>query len=277
MSTWRNWRQRGDRVTAALAEPVTTTIPPSAREALARDGFCVIEGVLSVTELERYREALYRIARFDGEADWTDRYAFDQAANANQRIWNLISRDPLFCRLAEHPLALAFLRSTIGWPALLSGSSANIVTRHGADEVLHADQTYMPEPWAAAQGINIAWCLDPFTAENGATRIAPGSHLLNRAHRAGEALPEMIPVVAGGGAMVVIDGRCWHQTGRNQTDAPRAGVFNWYTLPIYLPQENWFLSLNPAIRQFGSETLLTLLGFRPQIVGRVNGLEPGGL
>jgi hypothetical protein len=262
-------------VTAALADRAATEVPIAAREALARDGFCVIEGVLPSAELDRYHDALHRLARFDREADWAGRYAFDQAANANQRIWNLISRDPLFCRLVEHPLALAFLQETIGWPALLSGSSANVVNRHGAEEVLHADQSYMPEPWAAPHGINIAWCLDPFTAENGATGVVPGSHLLNRAHSAGEALPELVPVVAGGGAMVVIDGRCWHQTGLNRTDAPRAGVFNWYTLPIYLPQENWFLSLNPAIRQFGSETLLTLLGFKPQIVGRVNGLEPG--
>ena len=36
-------------------------------------------------------------------------------------------------------------------------------------------------------------------------------------------------------------------------------------------------SLNPIMRQFGSETLLTLLGFRPEILGMVNGLEPRGL
>ena len=73
--------------------------------------------------------------------------------------------------------------------------------------------------------------------------------------------------------MIVIDGRCWHRAGRNRTARTRAGVFNWYTLQIYLPQENWFVSLDPAIRQFGSETLLTLLGFRPTILGRVNGQE----
>ena len=261
---------------ALQTAPAAVSIPEPARDALARDGFCIVEGVLSAAELGEYCEALYRVARFDRESGWLHQYAFDQGANANQRIWNLISRDPLFCRLVEHPLALAFLRRTIGWPALLSGSSANIVNQHGEEEMLHADQTYMPEPWAAAHGINIAWCIDAFTADNGATRVAPGSHLLNRSHRPGEALPEMVPVEAPAGAMIVIDGRCWHRTGRNETDAPRAGVFNWYTLPIYLPQENWFLSLNPAIRQFGSETLLTLLGFRPQIVGRVNGLGPGG-
>lgn len=262
---------------AALAAPADRVeVPPAPREALACEGYCIVEGVLAGDELAGMREALYRIARFDRESGWLHRYAYDQGENANQRIWNLISRDPLFCRLVEHPLALAFLREVIGWPALLSGSSANIVNSHGAEEVLHADQTYMPEPWARPHGINIAWCLDAFTAGNGATRVAPGSHLLNRAPRPGEALPDMVPVEAPAGAMVVIDGRCWHRTGRNETEQSRAGVFNWYTLPIYLPQENWFLSLNPAIRQFGSDTLLTLLGFRPQIVGRVNGLEPAG-
>ena len=259
---------------ALLDVPVPTAPPSDALARLAHDGYCIVEGVLDAEKCTAMHAAVYRVARFDRESGWAQRYAFDETLNANQRIWNLVSRDPVFCRLAEHPLALSFVREVIGWPALLSGSSANIVNRHGAEEVLHADQTYMPEPWATAHGINVAWCLDDFTAANGATRVAPGSHLLNRAYRAGEPLPEMVSVEAPAGSMVIIDGRCWHRTGANRTDAPRTGVFNWYTLPIYLPQENWFLSLNPAVRQFGSETLLTLLGFRPQIVGRVNGMEP---
>ncbi|PEQ13627.1 hypothetical protein B2G71_04680 [Novosphingobium sp. PC22D] len=249
-------------------------LPAAQREALARDGFCIVEGALPPDICARYREALERVARFDEEAGWRRRYGYDGGENANHRIWNLISRDPIFCRLVEHDLALGFVRETIGWPALLSGSSANIVVRHADEEVLHCDQTYMPEPWAGPHGVNIGWCLDAFTADNGATRVAPGSHLRNRSHREGEPVPPMVAIEAPAGAMIVIDGRCWHQTGRNETDRPRAGVFNWYTLPIYLPQENWFLSLDPAIRQFGSETLLSLLGFRPQIVGRVNGLAP---
>jgi len=259
---------------ADLAMPSSSLVPEDSRAALAREGYCIVEGVLAPNELAEFRMALDRVARFDRESGWQHHYAYDGTTNANQRIWNLISRDPLFSRLVEHPLAVAFVTEMIGWPALLSGSAANVVNLHGADEVLHCDQTYMPEPWAGPHGINIAWCLDDFTADNGATRIAPGSHLLNRSPREGEALPAMIPVEAPAGSMVAIDGRCWHRTGTNRTAAPRAGVFNWYTLPIYLPQENWFLSLNPVIRQFGSDTLLTLLGFRPQIVGRVNGLEP---
>jgi hypothetical protein len=36
---------------------------------------------------------------------------------------------------------------------------------------------------------------------------------------------------------------------------------------------NWSLSLDPALRQFGSEALQTLFGFRPEVPGRVNGRE----
>jgi len=64
---------------------------------------------------------------------------------------------------------------------------------------------------------------------------------------------------------VVFESRIWHRTGFNRTaDQRRAGVFGWYTKPIYRQQENWFLSLDPIVRRFASDTLLTLLGYIPE-------------
>jgi ectoine hydroxylase-related dioxygenase (phytanoyl-CoA dioxygenase family) len=252
-------------------------IDSAARESLSTRGYCVIERALEPALRMRIQEAVYRIAEFERSVGWTSRYAFGNDATANQRIWNLLSRDPLFCQLVEHDLAIAFVTEVIGWPALLSSTSANIVVNDDENTAIHADQSYMPEPWGSAHGVNIAWTVDDFTSANGATRVAPGSHRLNRAHRPDEELPEFVPVEAPAGSMIVMDGRVWHTTGRNLSGRPRCGIFNWYTLPIYLPQENWYLSLNPAVRQFGSERLLTLLGFRPGLMGRVNGLQPTGL
>jgi hypothetical protein len=49
-----------------------------------------------------------------------------------------------------------------------------------------------------------------------------------------------------------------------------------HTLPIFLPPENWWLSLDPAARQFGSDTLKQLPGFKESSpMGRVNGLPVG--
>jgi ectoine hydroxylase-related dioxygenase (phytanoyl-CoA dioxygenase family) len=259
------------------AADTADSIGSTARESLSTQGYCIVEHVLDSSMTARIHEAVYRVAEFERSSGWTRHYSFGNDATANQRIWNLLSRDPIFCQLIEHDLAIAFITEVIGWPAMLSSTSANIVVNDDDNTAIHADQSYMPGPWSSAHGINIAWTVDDFTCANGATLVAPGTHLLNRNHRADENLPEFVPVEAPAGSMIVMDGRVWHTTGRNQSGRPRCGIFSWYTLPIYMPQENWYLSLNPAVRQFGSERLLTLLGFRPGLMGRVNGLQPTGL
>jgi ectoine hydroxylase-related dioxygenase (phytanoyl-CoA dioxygenase family) len=240
-------------------------------------GFCIVPDVLPAERLTRVREALYRAASEDRTRGWEQKFRLDYAHDeTNQRVWNLLSRDPVFADLVEDPLALGLVRSTIGWPALLGNISANITGPGGGEMVLHADQIFVPEPWPAKpQGVNVAWCVDPFSDENGATRIVPGSHLLNRKPAAEEMAKASVPLEAPAGAIIVMESRVWHKTGHNRTrEQRRAGIFAWYTRPIYRQQENWFLSLNPAIRQFASDDLLVLLGYRTEGLGLVNGKSP---
>jgi ectoine hydroxylase-related dioxygenase (phytanoyl-CoA dioxygenase family) len=250
---------------------IAADLPAEAQRDLREKGYCLVPGALSGDRLGKVRDTLYGIAEFDAGTGRMRAYGYGKDAGANKRIWNLISRHPLFAQLVEDELALGFVRSLIGWPAMLSSSSANIVVCDDDNLAVHADQTYMPEPWDRPHGVNVAWCVDDFTAANGATMVAAGSHLLNRNWREEDGIDGFVPVEAVAGSMLVMDGRLWHTTGRATGGGSRAGIFNWYTLPIYLPQENWFLSLDPAVRQFGSEELLTLLGFRPGLLGRVNG------
>jgi Phytanoyl-CoA dioxygenase (PhyH) len=253
--------------------PVPTRDLAAADADLAEHGVCLILNAVEPSLLKEVHTALYRAADCDNRRGQRRDYAYGADDPVNQRIWNLPSRDPVFCDLAEHPMALRFVKATLGWPALLSSMSANIIAGGGSSMIVHADQGYMPEPWARPQGINIAWCVDDFTTTNGATQYVPGSHKLNRNRRKDEPLGELVSLEAPAGSIIAMEGRVWHTNGRNVGGTLRAGIFTWYTLPIYLPQENWFLSVNPAIRQFGSETLLTLLGFRPQVLGRINGLD----
>lgn len=123
--------------------------------------------------------------------------------------------------------------------------------------------SYMPEPWGRIQGINILWCVDDFTEETGATRVVPGSHLRNTKPRKDDQDVETVPLEAPAGSMVAMDGRVWHGTGRNTSaDETRAGIFSWFTLPICLPQENWWLTLDQSIRRYGSEELKVLFGYK---------------
>jgi hypothetical protein len=71
--------------------------------------------------------------------------------------------------------------------------------------------------------------------------------------------------------MAVMKGRVRPRTGNNHTvGSTRAGVLAGYARPNYLPLTDWWLSLNPSVRQFGSEDLLTLFGYRVASLGKVS-------
>ncbi len=169
------------------------------------------------------------------------------------------------------------VRAAIGWPALLSNLSANITSPGSGEMYLHADQSLSPLPWNRPHSVNIIWCLSDFTDAVGATRVVPGSHNFNRPANAEDQSLDTVAAEASAGSIIIMEGRMWHKTGPNRSgNTERLGVFGYYTLPIFLPQENWWLSLDPSVRQFGSDTLLQLLGFKESSpMGRVNGLPIG--
>jgi ectoine hydroxylase-related dioxygenase (phytanoyl-CoA dioxygenase family) len=263
-----------DLITETGLPPLTGDLAQAMRD-VAAFGVARIAAVLEGAALERVRDALYRAAAADRERGWNTRFMADNPEdNTNQRVWGLLSRDPVFSDLAEHSIALHFVRALLGWPALLSNISANITGPGGGEMVLHADQGFAPLPWGGIQGLNVAWAIDDFTDENGATRIVPGSHRQNRTPTEADGR-HTIALEAPAGSVIIMEGRVWHRTGFNRTEnRHRAGIFAFYTLPIYLPQENWFLSLDPAIRHYASDTLLQLLGFKAARFGRFYGASP---
>jgi len=261
----------------SMMVPQPTRDPAQGLRNIAEYGLTIIPDALDPTTLAAARDALYRAAESDAKRNRAVRFSLDYAEDeSNTRVWNVLSRDPVFEELAFSPIAIAYVKALLGWPALLGNISANITGPGGGEMVLHADQIFVPEPWPAMpQGLNVAWCLDEFTEANGATRFVPGSHKLNRAPRADEAAVDTVPMEAPAGSAVIFESRVWHKTGFNATaDQYRAGVFAWYTAPIYRPQENWFLSLKPEVRQFASEEALVLLGWRSEGLGLVNGASP---
>jgi ectoine hydroxylase-related dioxygenase (phytanoyl-CoA dioxygenase family) len=263
-------------VSAARASlPAVTSNLDQAEADLRDHGICLVADVLSAEVLEDARAALYRAAAQD-QARGVRQNGFGlDYGDGNHRVWNVLSRDPVFVALAEHPAALRLVRSTIGWPALLGNLSANIALPGAQDGLLHPDQIFVPQPWPSdPQGINVAWCLDPFTAENGATRFVPESHRRNRAPRPEDG-DASLPALAPAGTMIAFESRLWHRSGANTTsNQHRAALFAWYSRTIYRTQENWFLSLSPWVLEGASDELLTLLAYRSEGFGLVNGHSP---
>jgi ectoine hydroxylase-related dioxygenase (phytanoyl-CoA dioxygenase family) len=249
-----------------------------ARQALAEDGFCVVPGVLGADEVAELRDALDRAAAEDDAAGHPSRYGPGQV---NQRVWALLNRGEAFARLASHPLALQFVRGCLGPDVLLSNLTANITAPGGDREIgrLHTDQGYLPEPWPQLLATNVAWFVDEFTFENGATLVVPGSHRSLAAPTDLDLAPAAPAHLAGpAGSMAVWDGRLHHATGLNRTaDQRRRGVLATYCPPFIRGQENWTRSLDPTVLAAHPE-LGALTGFDEwQTLGAVNGPSMSGL
>ena len=247
------------------------------RRKLDDDGYCVVPDVLSAEELAIVRDALDRVTAEDDAAGAALRYGPN---DANQRVWALLNRGEEFVRLATHPLALAIVRSGLGPDIQLSNLSANVTGPGGDHEIgrLHTDQGFLPEPWPYQLATNVAFLLDDFTEENGATLIVPGSHKVLGVPDLGLAPSAPARLVGKAGSMAVWDGRLHHATGLNRTaDQRRRGVFATYILPFLRTQENWCRSLDPRLLDKHAE-LPALTGFEEwQTLGGVNGAKLSGL
>lgn len=255
------------------AFPPMASSATEAIEQLQHYGIALLPELLAGDELQVAREAVYVGPEEDArEGRSADSFVLDYG-EGNVRVWNLLSRGSVFCDMVEHPFAMEILTALIGWPAILGNFSANIAQPGSQGGALHADQLFVPMPWPAEpQGINFAWLLDDFTADNGATEVVLGSHARTDPSEKPAAAPE--PLIAPAGTVVAFESRVWHRTGNNRSDHPRAAAFAWYPKPIYRTQENWFLTLDDDVLEGASDTLLTLLGYRTKGLGLVYGGSP---
>jgi ectoine hydroxylase-related dioxygenase (phytanoyl-CoA dioxygenase family) len=167
-------------------------------------------------------------------------------------------------------------------PGYLLTASQSIRIHPGeAAQALHIDDSFyrLPRPRPAVSLTLIA-AIDPFTAENGATDILPGSHLWDEpavaAAIAAGGGPGLVPAVMPAGAAIVLQGNLIHRGGANRCSAARLAVTNQYCQPWARPQENFFLAVPRAQAAALSPRLQALLGYEiwPPFMGHVTGSHP---
>ena len=258
-----------------MSVPVApTTDLTQAGSDIVQHGFALLAGQLTGRALSLAREATYAGAAEDQRSGRkADRFGLDYG-DGNTRVWNILNRHAVFRNMVQTSGVLSLLREFIGWPALLGNLSANIAEPGSEGGMWHQDQLFVPRPWPdEPQGMNFAWLLDDFTEDNGATEVVPGSHVEQDVDHK-DLDSRAVPVVAPAGTLMVLESRLFHRTGCNRSASPRAGLFGWYTRPIYRTQENWFLSLDRKVTDEATDELLVLLGYRTSGLGLVYGRSP---
>ena len=171
--------------------------------------------------------------------------------------------DPVFAELIPHPVADAVVTGVLGADYIVSNFTANIARPGSGSMMVHSDQSLvMPPPWEAPHCLNIIWCLTDVRAENGATLHVPGSHRYTTPDEVPtDVADRLVPFTAPVGSILAMEGRVWHTSGANVTEAEdRALLFGFYSQPFVRPQWNHSVGLSPETQGTFSEAMRYRLG-----------------
>jgi ectoine hydroxylase-related dioxygenase (phytanoyl-CoA dioxygenase family) len=236
-----------------------STSPERVVEILARDGCAVIERLVPEATM---RAALEELAPWL-EATPAGRDAF--SGRRTRRTGGLVARSETCRELVQHPLILGATKQ------LLSGATSfqlhlTQVIAIGPGEPgqpIHRDQwafDFFPFPKGYEVQCNTIWAMSDFTAENGGTRVIPGSNhfedKLEFSHEDCEAAE--MPA----GSVFVYTGAVYHGGGANRSQATRYGLNLTYARSWLRQEENQYLSVPHEVARELPDELLKLIGYQ---------------
>ena len=132
---------------------------------------------------------------------------------------------------------------------------------NAAQQMWHRDHDvwiHLPKTFTVQLASMIA--LEDFTAENGATRLVPGSH---RWENDRQPEPDEIQIAEmSKGAVALYVGGVMHAGGTNNTKAWRPGIHLSYTMGWLRTEENLCLSIPPSEAKDYSDEVLELIGYK---------------
>lgn len=256
------------RSTAGTQDAVDPAVVDRAMATIEEQGFVVFERLLPESLVEEIR------------ADILPRFSHDGGRNnfegfATQRLYALVEKTLSCNPLVEHPLVLALLDRILEPNYLLSQLQAINIRAGESQQPFHYDDAFylFPRP-RRALGAATIWAIDPFTTDNGATVVVPGSHRWgdDRQPKPEEAKAVVMPP----GSVVFFLGTLWHGGGANRTDRGRLCITAQYCAPYLRQQENFALSVSKERVRQCSEHVQRMLGYSiyGPFMGFVDGMHP---
>ena len=122
--------------------------------------------------------------------------------------------------------------------------------------------------------VAVMWAGSDFVAANGATVVAPGSHLWEHGRRA--RARECVPAEMPAGSALIYVGGLIHGGGANDSNGERTGIAVQYSLGWLRQEENLHLAVPPALARTLPDRLARLVGyeFGGPFLGFVHGDDP---
>jgi ectoine hydroxylase-related dioxygenase (phytanoyl-CoA dioxygenase family) len=244
-------------------------------EALRRDGFCIVRGLVDPDRIATLSAELDE--RF-GRVGFSDGLFFGRKT---KRIHGLLKRTTVTAELVLNSLVLDSVNALLlPHCDCIQLNLTQAIEIHPSElaQAPHRDQ----DMWQrAVPGIeylvNVMWPMTPFTLENGGTRIWPGTHRdlsVRRPSMRDAVVAEMRP----GDALLYL-GSVVHGAGANVSGEVRRGLVVSYALGWLKQFENMSLTYPPEIARGFPPALTDLLGYRSHLgsLGNHDGRCPSEL
>ncbi len=226
---------------------------------LDENGYLPLPGILS----EEVRAALVRrvdeLAAIEGDKAGSEVH---QEAGTT-RLSDLVNKDPIFEVCFTHPKVLAAISHVLGGDLKLSSLNFRAALPGHGLQALHCDWGSAVEP-GDYYVCNSIWLLDEFTAENGATRVVPGSNRSGK--RPQDVLadpsaphPDQVLLTAPAGTVVIFNSHTWHGGTLNRTDQPRRALHSYFCRREQKQQLDQAAYIRPETRARLSQAAQTIL------------------
>jgi ectoine hydroxylase-related dioxygenase (phytanoyl-CoA dioxygenase family) len=169
--------------------------------------------------------------------------------------------DETFLSLAAHSGVLALCRELLGDYVIVNQQNGviNPSGQRHTQFAYHRDLPYQHFVSSRPLAMSALFCIDPFTAETGATTVIPGSHRMEQFPSDAVAAELATAVSADPGSFIVFDSMVFHRAGENRSGRPRRAVNQVFSAPIIAQQ----ISLPEALggQYAGDPALARLLGY----------------
>lgn len=211
--------QRQRSVTTRLANDV---------EELATLGYCVLDSGYSKAEIRRVARLFDEVRERYVEAFGIERL---RACNEHNGIRLPLAVDAAFIKVAMNPAVLALVERVIDNQFILNQQNGVInPAREGYNQAAwHRDLPYQHFVASKPLGVNALYCVDDFTADNGASHVLPGSHLHEEFPSDAYVAKRARQIEAPAGSFIVMHAMLFHRGGSNRTARPRRAVNHLYT------------------------------------------------
>ena len=226
------------------------TLSPQQRDELDKNGFTVFHNVIDPAWLEELRAAFEAITAAEGDAAGKE---VGQMVGV-RRLADLVNKGPVFDRIYINPFVLAAARHVIGRPFKIHSLNGHDPLPGYGQQSLHPDWGEARSDLNVFSVMNSLWILDDFAAENGATRIVPGSHRWpgSPKEQLGDPKlphPQEINITAPAGSVAVFNGHAWHGSTNNHTQRMRRVYHCAFIAREYAQQTNQQQFLRPTTAQ----------------------------